>query len=137
MVDRIKGRPYTIHIGLVGKYVELHDAYLSIAEAMRHAGYVYNTHIKIHWISSETINEENVKDILGGLDGILVPGGFGKRGIEGMITTIKYARENKVPFFGICLGMQVMVIEFARNVAGLKGAHSSEFDSDSPYKVID
>ena len=137
MVDRIKARPYTTHIGLVGKYVELHDAYLSIAEAMRHAGYYYNTHIKIHWISSETINEENVKDIIGGLDGIIVPGGFGPRGIEGKIVAIKYARENKMPFFGICLGMQVMVIEFARNVAGLKGAHSSEFDNESPYKVID
>ena len=137
MVDRIKARPYTTHIGLVGKYVELHDAYLSIAEAMRHAGYYYNTHIKIHWISSETITEENVKDIIGGLDGIIVPGGFGPRGIEGKIAAIKYARENKIPFFGICLGMQVMVIEFARNVAGLKGAHSSEFDNESPYKVID
>ena len=137
MVDRIKARPYTTHIGLVGKYVELHDAYLSIAEAMRHAGYYYNTHIKIHWISSETINEENVKDIIGDLDGIIVPGGFGPRGIEGKIAAIKYAREHKMPFFGICLGMQVMVIEFARNVAGLKGAHSSEFDNESPYKVID
>ena len=137
MVDRIKARPYTTHIGLVGKYVELHDAYLSIAEAMRHAGYYYNTHIKIHWISSETINEENVRDIIGGLDGIIVPGGFGPRGIEGKIAAIKYARERKMPFFGICLGMQVMVIEFARNVAGLKGAHSSEFDNESPYKVID
>ena len=137
MVDRIKARPYTTHIGLVGKYVELHDAYLSIAEAMRHAGYYYNTHIKIHWISSETINEDNVKDIIGGLDGIVVPGGFGPRGIDGKIAAIKYARENKMPFFGICLGMQVMVIEFARNVAGLKGAHSSEFDNESPYKVID
>ena len=137
MVDRIKARPYTTHIGLVGKYVELHDAYLSIAEAMRHAGYYYNTHIKIHWISSETINEDNVEDIIGGLDGIIVPGGFGQRGIEGKISAIKYARENKMPCFGICLGMQVMVIEFARNVAGLKGAHSSEFDSESPFKVID
>ena len=137
MVDRIKARPYTTHIGLVGKYVELHDAYLSIAEAMRHAGYYYNTHIKIHWISSETINEENVKDIISDLDGIIVPGGFGPRGIEGKIAAIKYAREHKMPFFGICLGMQVMVIEFARNVAGLKGAHSSEFDNESPYKVID
>ena len=137
MVDRIKGRPYTIHIGLVGKYVELHDAYLSIAEAMRHAGYVYNTHIKIHWISSETITEENAEDILGGLDGILVPGGFGKRGIEGMITTIKYARENKIPFFGICLGMQVAVIEYARHVVGLQDANSGEFDEYSTNKVID
>ena len=137
MVKRIKERPYYTHIGLVGKYVELHDAYLSIAEAMRHAGYFYNTHIKIHWISSETITEENASEVLKGLDGILVPGGFGNRGIEGMITTVKYARENNIPFFGICLGMQVAVIEFARNVAGLKGAHSGEFDNKSPYKVID
>ena len=137
MVDRIKARPYNIHIGIVGKYVELHDAYLSIAEALRHAGYVYNTHIKIHWISSETITEENAADVLRDLDGILVPGGFGKRGIEGMITTIKYARENKVPFFGICLGMQVAVIEYARHVANLKDAHSGEFDEYSTNKVID
>ena len=137
MVDRIKARPYTTHIGLVGKYVELHDAYLSIAEAMRHAGYVYNTHIKIHWISSENITDDNAEDILGGLDGILVPGGFGKRGIEGMITTIKYARENKIPFFGICLGMQVCVIEYARHVLGLKDANSGEFDEYSQNKVID
>ena len=137
MVDRIKARPYNTHIGIVGKYVELHDAYLSIAEALRHAGYVYNTHIKIHWISSETITEENATDVLRDLDGILVPGGFGKRGIEGMITTIKYARENKVPFFGICLGMQVAVIEYARHVANLKDAHSGEFDEYSTNKVID
>ena len=137
MVERIKSRPYTTHIALVGKYVELHDAYLSIAEAMRHAGYYYNTHIKIHWISSETINEQNVNEILSGMDGIIVPGGFGVRGIEGMITTVKYARENKVPFLGICLGMQVAVIEFARNVADLAKANSSEFDPHTPYKVID
>ena len=137
MVDRIKSRPYYTHIALVGKYVELHDAYLSIAEALRHAGYVYNTHIKIHWISSETITDENAKDILKDMDGILVPGGFGKRGIEGMISAIKYARENKIPFFGICLGMQVAVIEFARNIAHLKDAHSGEFDEYSTNKVID
>lgn len=137
MVDRIKSRPYTTHIALVGKYVELHDAYLSVAEAMRHAGYYYNTHIKIHWISSETINDENVKEVLKDVDGIIVPGGFGNRGIEGMISTVKYARENKIPFFGICLGMQVTVIEYARHVANLKNANSGEFDPQSPYKVID
>ena len=137
MVERIKARPYTVHIALVGKYVELHDAYLSIAEAMRHAGYSLNTHIKIHWISAETINEDNVSEILKDMNGLIVPGGFGIRGIEGMITAIKYARVNKMPFFGICLGMQVAVIEYARNVAGLKGAHSSEFDNNSSYKVID
>ena len=137
MVDRIKSRPYTVHIGLVGKYVELHDAYLSVAEAMRHAGYYYNTHIKIHWINSETITDDNVDETLKGLDGIIVPGGFGCRGIEGMITATKYARENNIPFFGICLGMQVAVIEYARNVAGLEDANSNEFDETSHHKVID
>ena len=137
MVKRIKERPYTTHIGLIGKYVELHDAYLSVAEALRHAGYYYNTHIKIHWISSETINDETASEVLSGLDGIIIPGGFGQRGIEGMISTVKYAREKSIPFFGICLGMQVAVIEYARNVAHLEKANSREFDSDSPYKVID
>ena len=137
MVDRIKSRPYTVHIGLVGKYVALHDAYLSVAEAMRHAGYLFNTHIKIHWIDSEGINAENVSATLGGLDGIIVPGGFGGRGIEGMITAAQYARENGIPYFGICLGMQIAVIEFARHVAGLEGANSGEFDENCKYKVID
>ena len=137
MVERIKSRPYTTHIGLVGKYVELHDAYLSVAEALRHAGYAYNTHIKIHWISSDGINDLNAPSFLNGLDGIIVPGGFGNRGIEGMISSVRYARENNIPLFGICLGMQVMVIEYARNVAGLKDANSREFNEKTPYKVID
>ena len=137
MVARIKARPYYTHIGIVGKYVELHDAYLSIAEAMRHAGYQLNTHIKIHWISSETVTEENADEVLKGLDGILVPGGFGYRGVEGMITTVKYARENDIPFLGICLGMQTTVIEFARHVLELKDANSGEFDPNSKNKVID
>ena len=137
MVKRIKSRPYTVHIALVGKYVELHDAYLSVAEALRHAGYQYNTHVKIHWISSEGITEDNVVETFKAIDGIIVPGGFGNRGIEGMITTAKYAREHNVPYFGICLGMQIAVIEFARHVAGLEGANSGEFDENSKYKVID
>ncbi|MBR5942922.1 MAG: CTP synthase, partial [Clostridia bacterium] len=137
MVARIKSRPYTVHIGLVGKYVALHDAYLSVAEAMRHAGYLHNTHIKIHWIDSETITEENVEETLGGLDGIIVPGGFGSRGIEGMITAAKYAREKNLPYFGICLGMQIAVIEYARDVLGIKDANSGEFDETSEHKVID
>ena len=137
MVDKIKSRPYYTHIALVGKYVELHDAYLSVAEALRHAGYHYNTHIKIHWISSETINEDNVNEVFKGIDGIIVPGGFGNRGIEGMIVTAKYARENDIPYLGICLGMQIAVIEFARNVCGLKDANSGEFDEYSTNKVID
>ena len=137
MVDRIKARPYTVDIGLVGKYVGLHDAYLSVAEALRHAGYYYNTHIKIHWIDSEEITPENVDEKLADLDGILVPGGFGSRGIEGMILAAKYARENNVAYFGICLGMQISVIEYARNVANIKDANSGEFDEQCRHKVID
>ena len=137
MVDRIKSRPYTVHIGLIGKYVALHDAYLSVAEAMRHAGYCHNTHIKIHWIDSEEISPENADEKLCGLDGIIVPGGFGKRGIEGMITSAKYARENNIPYFGICLGMQIAVIEYARNVLGITDANSGEFDENCEHKVID
>ena len=137
LVDRIRSRPYTVHIGLVGKYVALHDAYLSVAEALRHAGYFYNTHIKIHWINSEELTDENAGELLGDLDGIIVPGGFGGRGIEGMIAAAKYAREHKVPYFGICLGMQIAVIEYARNVLGFADANSGEFDPDSKHKVID
>ena len=137
MVKKIKARPYKVNIGLVGKYVGLHDAYLSVAEAMRHAGYNYNTHINIHWIDSEEITEQNVDTLMSGLDGIIVPGGFGNRGIEGMILAAKYARENDVPYLGICLGMQVAVIEFARNVAGIKDADSGEFDEQCKNKVID
>ncbi len=137
MVERIKNRTHTVHIGLVGKYVGLHDAYLSVAEAMRHAGYFYNTHIKIHWIDSEQINKDTVSEMLGGLQGIIVPGGFGQRGIEGMILAAQYARENNIPYFGICLGMQIAVIEYARNAAGIKDANSGEFDEQCKHKVID
>ena len=137
MVERIKARPYTVHIGLVGKYVALHDAYLSVAEAMRHAGYSLNTHIKIHWIDSETVTDGNAGEILSGLDGIIVPGGFGSRGIEGMIAAAKYAREQKIPYFGICLGMQIAVIEYARHVVGIADADSGEFAPDCKHKVID
>ena len=137
MVERIKARPYNVDIGLVGKYVGLHDAYLSVAEALRHAGYFHNTHVKIQWIDSEDITVENVDEKLRGLDGILVPGGFGSRGIEGMILAAKYAREKELPYFGICLGMQIAVIEYARNVAGIKDANSGEFDELCKNKVID
>ena len=137
MVERIKARPHYVDIGLVGKYVGLHDAYLSVAEALRHAGYYHNTHIRIHWIDSEDITAENVDKKLVGLDGILVPGGFGSRGIEGMIIAAKYARENNLPYFGICLGMQICVIEYARNVVGIKDANSGEFDEQCKHKVID
>lgn len=137
MVKRIKSREKEVHIALVGKYVQLHDAYLSVAEAMRHAGYTLNTHIRIHWTDSETLTEENIDEILGDMEGIIVPGGFGGRGIEGMILAAKYAREHGVPYFGICLGMQIAVIEYARNVAGIKDAHSGEFDELCKHKVID
>ncbi len=136
MVERIKTRERTVKIGLVGKYVELHDAYLSVAEALRHAGYYQNSFVDIDWIDSEKITDETVEDLLGSLDGIIVPGGFGQRGIEGMITAAKYAREHDLPYFGICLGMQIAVIEYARNVAGIKDANSGEF-SQSATKVID
>ena len=136
LVERIRKRSKEVHIGLVGKYVKLHDAYLSVAEAMSHAGYEWSTFVNIHWIDSETISKENVNVVFKGLQGIIVPGGFGNRGIEGMILAAKYARENKIPYFGICLGMQIAVIEFARNVAGLRDAHSGEFDEQCTTKVI-
>ena len=137
MVERIKHREHTVRIGLVGKYVQLHDAYLSVAEALRHAGYALNAMVDIEWIDSETINQANCEQILGHLDGIIVPGGFGSRGIEGMILAAQYAREHFIPYFGICLGMQIAVIEYARHVAGIADAHSGEFDELCRHKVID
>ena len=137
MVERIRSRSEEVHIGLVGKYVKLHDAYLSVAEAMNHAGYGLNAFVRIHWINSETIKRETAAEVLGGLDGIIVPGGFGDRGIEGMILAAEYARENQIPYLGICLGMQIAVIEFARDVLGLADANSGEFDELCAHKVID
>jgi len=136
MVERVKHQNHTVKIGLVGKYVQLHDAYLSVAEALRHAGYAQDAKVEITWIDSETLTEENAERVLSAMQGIIVPGGFGGRGIEGMVLAAKYAREYHVPYFGICLGMQIAVIEFARNAAGLAGANSHEFDEDSPYQVI-
>lgn len=137
MVDEIHSRKHHVTIGLVGKYVQLHDAYLSVAEALRHAGYPLNAFVNIEWIDSETLTPDTYESILAPLDGILVPGGFGGRGIEGMILAAKYAREHTVPYFGICLGMQIAVIEYARNVAGIKDANSGEFDELCANKVID
>ena len=137
LVSRIKAREKEVHIALVGKYVGLHDAYLSVAEAMRHAGYALNTHIRIHWIDSETLTEATVAEALGDVDGIILPGGFGGRGIDGMITAARYAREQGIPYLGICLGMQIAVIEFARHAAGIPDAHSGEFDEQCRHKVID
>lgn len=136
LVERVDNLKDEVRIALVGKYVELHDAYISVVESLKHAGYKHNAKVKIDWIQSEDITEENVHEYLKDADGILVPGGFGDRGVEGKITTIKYARENKVPFFGICLGMQLAAVEFARNVCGLTGAHSSELDPNTPYPII-
>ena len=136
LVQRIYHLNRSVTIGLVGKYVQLHDAYLSVAEALRHAGYALDSEVTIRWIDSETLTPETYEEILSDLDGILVPGGFGSRGIEGMILAAKYAREHKVPYFGICLGMQIMVIEYARQ-AGLRDANSGEFDTATPNKVID
>ena len=137
LVKRIRMSKKEVHIGLIGKYVQLHDAYLSVAEALRHAGYALEADVKIDWIDSETITKESVSEKLGSLDGIIVPGGFGSRGIEGMILACRYARENRVPYFGICLGMQVAVIEYARHVLGLADANSGEFEPACEHKVID
>ena len=137
LVARIHGRKKRVPIALVGKYTQLHDAYLSVIEALRHAGYTVGTHAPIRWVDSETLTEENIDEKLGGVYGILVPGGFGDRGIEGMILAAKYAREKKIPYLGLCLGMQIAVIENARNAAHLEGANSREFDVSSPYRVID
>ncbi|MDO5399624.1 MAG: CTP synthase [Eubacteriales bacterium] len=137
MVERIKQRDSSVEIGLVGKYTQLHDAYLSVAEALRHAGYCHNTHVSIHWIDSEQVTPETREQMLAGLDGIIVPGGFGDRGIEGMILAAGYAREHRLPYFGICLGMQIAVIEFARSVLGIRDANSGEFDETCAHKVID
>ncbi len=137
MVEQSRTAKNTIHIGLVGKYVGLHDAYLSVAEALRHAGFFHQARVEIEWIDSEHLTSENSEQALGGLDGILVPGGFGGRGIDGMLAAAQYAREHGMPYFGICLGMQIAVIEYARHVAGLPDADSGEFDDQCPHKVID
>jgi len=137
MLDNIKNRSRKCTIGLVGKYVQLHDAYLSVAEALRHAGFALGSRIDIKWIDSEDITPGTVNDILAACDGILIPGGFGNRGVEGKILACEYARTHNVPYLGICLGMQIAVIEYARNVLGMKDAHSGEFDEDTPHKVID
>lgn len=137
MVYRAKNPKGSVEIALVGKYVSLHDAYLSVVEALTHGGIENDVKVKVRWIDSETVTDENAVGLLAGADGILVPGGFGDRGIEGKISAIRYARENKVPFLGICLGMQMAVVEFARHVAGLEGAHSSELSERTRYPAID
>ncbi len=139
MVGKILGAEKSAEVALVGKYVELHDAYLSVAEALSHAGYAFGTNIKIRWVNSEELEDhlETLPEALAGVSGIVVPGGFGVRGTEGKIAAIRYARENKIPFLGLCLGMQCAVIEFARDVCGMDGADSSEFSPEGRYPVID
>jgi len=137
IVNTLTSLKESVDIAIVGKYIELKDAYKSIIEAFTHSQIVNKVKVNLKWVNSDELTEQNIKERLKEVDGILVPGGFGERGIEGKILTAKYARENNIPYFGICLGMQVAVIEFARNVAGLKEAHSTEFDKNTPYPVID
>lgn len=137
LVEKVKNLKNKTRIALVGKYVELQDAYISVAEALKHAGYVYDSDIEIDWVNAEEVTADNAAELLGQADGILVPGGFGDRGVEGKIEAIRYARENDVPFLGICLGMQMAAVEFARNVLGLEGAHSTELNKNTKYPIID
>jgi CTP synthase len=136
LMERVNNPMDEVSIGVVGKYVELEDAYKSLREALIHGGLVHNLRTKINWIEAESLEDGGEPAKLRQFDGILVPGGFGKRGIPGMIRAIQYAREEKVPYFGICLGMQCAVIEYAQNVCGLTAANSTEFDSNTPYPVI-
>lgn len=133
----LKGESDEVKISLVGKYVSLHDAYISIVESLKHAGIKNEVNVNINWVNSEELTEENIDEKLKDSDGILVPGGFGDRGVEGKILAAQYARENDIPYFGICLGMQIAVIEFARNVLGYKDAHSSELHPETTHPVID
>lgn len=137
LVKRVRNLAGKIDIGLVGKYVELPDAYLSAVESLKHAGFVYDTDIEVHWINSEELDKETIQSELSHVDGIIVPGGFGNRGIDGKIEAIQYARENNIPFMGIGLGMQLSIVEFARNVLGLENAHSTEINPETPDPIID
>ncbi len=136
MVAALRSPVREVNIALVGKYIQLHDAYISVVEALKHGGIVSHATVNIHWINSEEVTRENAGELLSGMDGILVPGGFGDRGIEGKIEAIRYARLNKIPFLGLCLGMQLSIVEYARNVAGLADAHSIELDPQTPHPVI-
>jgi CTP synthase len=137
-VQKAKAPTKTVEIAICGKYVELRDAYKSIIESLNHAAVAHDARLKLKWIDSDRIDDDiALANTLAYVDGILVPGGFGMRGVEGKIRIVKYARETRKPFFGICLGMQCLVIEYARNICGLKGANSSEFDDETPHPVID
>lgn len=137
LVDQVKSLSKKVRIGLVGKYVELQDAYISVVEAMKHAGFQFDADVEVKWVNAEEVNDANVAEILSDVDGIIVPGGFGDRGVEGKISATKFARENNVPFLGICLGMQLATIEFARSILKLEGAHSTELDPTTEHAIID
>ncbi|MFA9376771.1 MAG: CTP synthase [Lachnotalea sp.] len=136
MITAWKNPTHEVTVALVGKYIQLHDAYISVVEALKHGGVANSSTVNIKWIDSELVTSENVAELLGDVSGILVPGGFGDRGIDGKIAAIKYARENKVPFLGLCLGMQLAIVEFARNVVGYNDAHSVELHADTTHPVI-
>jgi len=137
LVARIRSPKGGVRIGIIGKYVQLPDAYLSVVESLRHAGFWHDVEVDVVWIASDDLTAADSSEALGELDGILVPGGFGVRGVEGKVAAIRFAREHEIPFFGICLGLQCAIIEFARNVAGLEHANSSEFEPDTPFPVVD
>jgi CTP synthase len=137
LLEKVRNLSNKTKIALVGKYVELQDAYISVVEALKHAGFAFDADVEISWINAEHVTAENVDELLSDADGILVPGGFGDRGVEGKILATQYAREQKKPFLGICLGMQLATVEFARNVLGLEGAHSAELDPNTKYPIID
>ena len=136
MVEALRHPTREVDIALVGKYIQLHDAYISVVEALKHGGIASRATVNLHWIDSEQLNEENAEKLLGSMDGILVPGGFGDRGVEGKITAIHYARVHQVPFLGLCLGMQLSIVEFARNVVGYNDAHSVELAPETTHPVI-
>lgn len=136
MVEALRHPNKEVTIALVGKYTQLHDAYLSVVEALKHGGIASHANVHLKWVDSELVTEENVAEYLSDVDGVLVPGGFGNRGIEGMITAIRYARENKIPFLGLCLGMQLTIVEYARNVLGYHDAHSIEMNPNTMHPVI-
>lgn len=136
MIDAWKHPQGEVTVALVGKYIQLHDAYISVVEALKHGAVANHVNVNIRWVDSEELTSENAEELLGGVSGILVPGGFGSRGIDGKLTAIRYAREHGIPFLGLCLGMQLSIVEFARDVAGLAGAHSSELDPGTSHPVI-
>ena len=136
MVDNLRNPTQEVHIALVGKYIQLHDAYISVVEALKHGGIYSHTTVNIKWVDSETVTADNAAEVFGDVSGIIVPGGFGDRGMEGMIEAIRYARTNRIPFLGLCLGMQLSIVEFARDVLGYNDAHSMELQPDTTHPVI-